>query len=316
MLKNKILLFFGAILILATSCKDEDLAPIATFDAAEKGAYPAVTEQGNTLVNLLDVAGSAFTYSIEFIDLEQGNLVSEYRLQLTYEDNDASNGDNSVGPIDFRSWSASEFETNANGNKGISNITITANELLTLVGVTEDQVTAGDNFRFTGRVTTTAGQTFTAANSSAAVNGAAFRGFFNFTMPAACPSALEGDYAYFTASSSAVCPNGNTNAADINGTVTVNALGGGNYWFGDWAFGGYTACYGPTSVANQEALTFIETCKVISFDKNVDSFGDTWTWSSSITGEEWTISWSNTYGEGGESVILNPGGWGLTVKGQ
>ncbi len=306
MLKNKILLFFGAILILATSCKDDDLAPIATFDNAEKGAYVRVVEQGNTLVNLLDVAGSAFTYSVEFVDLEQGGLVSEYRLQLIYDDNNPSNGDNSAGPIEFRSWSSSEFETTATGHKGLSNITITGPEVIAAAGTTADQVLAGDNFRLVGSVTTSEGATYTASNSSATVNGAAFRGFFNFTMPAACPSDLAGSFAH--TSDDSWCGSGPV----PDGTVDIVALGGGVYTFNDFSFGAYGPCYGST--ADQPTLTFTEVCTVVSFTGFVDSFGDTWTYDSDIDGAVWRIAWENTYGESGQTFITNPSGaWPFTL---
>jgi hypothetical protein len=306
MLKNKIAMLFGAILIFATSCKDENLAPIATFDAADKGAYVRVIDQGNTLINLLDIAGSSFTYTVEFVDLEQGNLVSEYRLQLQFEDNDPSNGDDSSGPVDFRSWSASDFETNSDGFKGLSNITITGPEALAAAGVSADKVTAGDNFRFIGSVTTTEGAVFTASNSSAAVNGSAFRGFFNFTMPANCPSDLTGSYAY--ASTDTWC-----DGSSVDGSVDILALGGGKYHFSDWSFGAYGPCYG--GVAEQPTITFDEVCKVVSFTGFVDSFGDTWTFDSDIDGAVWRIKWDNTYGESGETRITHPSGaWPFTLK--
>jgi len=307
MLKNKILLFFGAILVLATSCKDDNLAPIATFDNAEKGAYVRVVEQGDNLVNLLDVAGSAFTYSVEFVDLEQGGLVSEYRLQLVYDDNNPENGDNSAGPIEFRSWSSSEFETTATGYKGLSNITITGPEVIAAAGTSADQVLAGDNFRLIGSVTTTEGATYTASNSSATVNGSAFRGFFNFTMPAACPSDLTGSYAY--TSDDSWCGAG----AVADGSVDIVSQGAGVYVFNDWSFGAYGPCYG--AVAAQTSLNFTEVCTEVSITGNVDSYGDTWTFDQEIDGAVWRIKWENTYGESGQTFITHPAGaWPFTLK--
>lgn len=295
-----------AVLIFA-SCKDENLAPIATFDAAEKGAYPRRIDEGNKLINLLDIQSSSYTYTIEFVDLEQGNLVSEYRLQLTYEDNDPSNGDKSSGPTDFRTWSSSEFETNANGFKGLSNITITGPEAIAAAGLTADDVSAGDNFKFTGSVTTVDGAVYTASNSSAAVNGSAFRGHFNFTMPAACPSDLTGTFAYTSADS--WCGGGPVS----DGTVDVLAIGGGSYNFSDWSFGAYGPCYG--AVAAQTTLIFTEVCQEVAFTGRVDSYGDTWTFDSDIDGAVWRIKWDNTYGESGETFITHPSGsWPFTLK--
>lgn len=306
MLKNKILMLFGAILILATSCKDENSAPIATFDSSTKGAYVRVVEQGNTLVNLLDVAGSSFTYTVEFVDLEQGALVSEYRLQMQFEDNHG--GGKSVGPIDFRSWSASDFETSPMGFKGLSNITITGPEVIAAAGLTEADLVAGDNFKMIGSVTTVDGAVYAAANSSASVNGAGFRGFFNFTMPAACPSDLTGTYATTSNSADSWCGNG----AVPDGTVEILAQGGGVYVFGDWSFGAYGPCYG--AVAAQTTLNFTEVCEIVSITGSVDSYGDTWTFDQEIDGAVWRIKWENTYGEAGETWITHPdGAWPFTL---
>lgn len=308
MLKNKIFMLFAAILVLATSCKDEDLAPIATFDQATKGAYVRVVEQGDLLVNLLNVGGSSFSYTIEFVDLEKGNLVSEYRLQATFEDNDASNGDKGAGPIDFRSWASSDFETNADGFKGLSNVTITGPELLAAFGLSEADVTAGDNFKLIGTVTTTDGAVYGASNSSASVNGAGFRGFFNFTMPAACPSDLAGTYATTSNGAESWCGSGPV----TDGTVDIVAQGGGVYVFNDWSFGAYGPCYG--AVAAQTSINFTEVCTVVSITGNVDSYGDTWTFDQEIDGAVWRIKWENTYGESGESWITHPAGaWPFTL---
>ena len=301
MLKNKFLLFFGAILILATSCKDENLAPIATFDAAEKGAYPALIEEGVRDINLFDIAGSSYTYTVEFIDLEGGNLVSEYSLQLSYEDGDASDGDNSAGPTEFRSWPASSFETNANGNKGISNITITANEAMAAFGLSD--LGPGDVFKFVGRVTTTSGQSFGAANSSAAVNGAAFRGHFNFSLTAICPSALEGTY---TAISTGIWCGADDG---YETTVTFSKDGKTAYDIDDFSFGAYDPCYGAGAGRPLGNLRIVDVCNKISVT-GASQWGEIYTYSDmSVDGNSWKFTWLNDYGEGATTELINPNGW-------
>ena len=56
-----------------------------------------------------------------------------------------------------------------------------------MFGLSADDLAAGDQFEFDGSVTTTDGRTFGAENSSAAVNGSAFAGHFDFTVKATCP---------------------------------------------------------------------------------------------------------------------------------
>lgn len=304
--KLKISTFIGALLVILSGCVDEDLAPIITFDSAGKGAYARfVSDQGSTLVNLLEAeSASSYTYTVEFVDLEQGNLVAEYVLELIYNDNDPDNGDNSSGPSVFKSFSPSDFTTNDKGLKEIT-VNVTAAEMTAAAGTTFDALSAGDEFTLDGRVVLQDGSQFGRENSSATVNGSAFRGFFDITFNCNCPSDLTGSYA--ATSTDIWC-----GAPDQTTTVTIDAQGGGVYKFSDWAFGSY-ACYGGGSAGGD--LTFTDVCTEVSFTGFIDSFGDTWTYNSTINGNLWTIAWENTYGESATSVVEYPSGdWPITLK--
>jgi len=313
-MKNKIVFtLLAAVLLMITACRDESLAPIATFDASEKGAYVRLVEQNDADFNLFDLSNSVMEFTVEFVDLEQGNLVSEYNLQVEYQDENPSNGDDSKGLVAFRSWTASDFTTNREGFQGIENIQITPAEVFTALGISVENIKSGDRFIFRGNVTTTSGANFSASNSSASVNGASFRGFFNFTINAFCPSNLAGEYAYQTAASSVTCPNGNEATSDLTGTVAVIAQGDGVYTLSDWSFGAYSVCYEPTDEADFSTLQFTETCKEVAFTGSIDGFGEKWSFESEIDGENWTISWENTFGEKGATTIENPNGWDFTL---
>jgi hypothetical protein len=311
--KQLLLIFSTSFLVLFFACKDENLAPIATFDAAEKGAYVRLISQDNGNVNLFDIDNSKISYTIEFVDIEKGSLVSEYALNLEYEDNDPSNGDNSAGPIELRTYKPSDFTTNKDGFMGIENIEITANELITAAGINAADIKSGDKFNIRGRVTTTAGQTFTSANSSAAINGSSFRGFFNFTMNAFCPSNIEGTYSYVTTSSAISCSKEKEIAEDITGTVTIKALGDGVYNMDDWSFGAYAACYGAGTIADSDKLQFTDICEEVDFTGKEDKFGEVWSFTSSVEGNKWTITWENTFNEKGSTVITNDNGWDFVI---
>ena len=63
-MKNKNLFtLFAMLLIFLSACRDENLAPIATFDAAEKGAYVRVVTQNNGNINLFDLTNSMMEYT-------------------------------------------------------------------------------------------------------------------------------------------------------------------------------------------------------------------------------------------------------------
>lgn len=302
----KILLIMFAVLLVASSCEDEDRLPLVVLDTVEKGAYPRLIDQTDKLINLFNISGSSYTYNIEFVDEQGGGLVENYVLDVSYDDNDSSNGDHSEGPIEYLKYSASDFTQNDNGYMQAPTVTINAADVLAAFGLSADDVSAGDNFKFAGRVELSDGRVFSQSNSSATVVGPAFRGHFDFTMPASCPSDLTGTYEY--TSSEIWC-----GIAPVSGTVTIDAQGGGVYKFSDWAFGSY-ACYGGGTAGGN--LTFTDVCLEVSFTGFTDSFGDTWTFDSNIDGNVWTITWENTYGESATSEIYYPGGadWPFTLK--
>ncbi len=305
----KITKYFAWVLValVYVGCADESLAPILTFDAAGKGAYVARVSETARFINLLDVANARYTYSVEFVDLEQGGTVAEYAIDVRYVDNNPANGNKSGGPLRLRSFNSSQFQDNARGYKSVSDITITASELFSLFGTDASEVLAGDQFVVIGTVTTRDGAVFGFSNSSSSVNGAAFRGHFNFTLVCGCPSNLEGTFAYV--GSDYWCGNPGS-----SGTVDIRRTSGTTFSFTDWSFGAYQACYGGGS-SNWGALAFTDVCGVVGFTGFVDSFGDTWTFESSIDGAEWTIVWSNTYDEAGKVVLTHPSGaWPFTLR--
>lgn len=304
-LYSKILVLFAALLVVS-SCEDEDRLPLVVLDTVEKGAYPRLIDQTDKLFNLFDVAGSTYTYNVEFVDEQGGGLVDAYVVDLVYDDNNPDNGDKSVGPIEYIRMTSDQFSKNENGYLQAPTISINGSEVLAKLGLSEEDIMANDNFNFQGRVELSDGRTFSQANSSATVVGPAFRGHFNYTMPAACPSEYAGTYEYKT--TNLWC-----GADDVSGTVEMVPQGGGVYIFSDWAFGAY-ACYGGGTAGG--SLFFTDVCNTVSFTGFTDSFGDTWTFTSSVEGNVWNIDWVNTYGESASSQIFYPGGgdWPITLK--
>ena len=212
--KFKLSIIFGAVLLLVSSCAEESLSPVLTFDKAGKGAYVRLIEETERGINLFDIPGSEYKYSVEFVDVDQGKQVSEYRLDLIYTDADKSDGDNSTGPVNFRTYTASDFETLQSGFIGMTDITVPATELISAAGLTPDQVNPGDRFRIESYVTLEDGSVFGYDNSTAAVNGSAFQGHFRYDLDAACQSSLEGSYEF--QGSDFWC-----DEADAGGTVEV-----------------------------------------------------------------------------------------------
>lgn len=298
--KNSLLVLL--VIFLAMGCVDESRAPIVTFDSAGKGAYVKFVDQsGSTLLNLLtqaDFDASSYTYSVEFVDGENGARVTSYDLTVTYSGSGETR--------DLRSYSASDFtaQNTVRGGLGVSNVTITAADVTSPFGLSYSDLSPGDAFDVEGFITTENG-TYGFSNSSASVRGGAFQGFFDIAMSANCPSTLEGTY---DVTSTLWC-GGNTTT-----TVDIVANGGGNYSFSDWSFGAYGVCYGCCSASG--SFSFDEVCTVVTLNDGTDSYGDNWTFTSSIAGDEWTIVWLNDYASGlenGTSVITFPGGVPFTL---
>lgn len=184
---NKILIYVGIIgMILISSCANPDLKPIITFEDAGKGAYIRLVKLTTGEYDLANVASSSYEYEVEFVDLEKGATVTTFELFASFEDNNAGNGDDSKDQILYKSFSAGDFSTNANGFVGLS-ISIPATDIISTFGLNIDNLKAGDVFEFESVLTTTSGAKHTGALSSPAVNGAAFGGWFDFTAKITCP---------------------------------------------------------------------------------------------------------------------------------
>ena len=98
--------------------------------------------------------------------------------------------------------------------------------------------------------------------------------------------------------------------------IDIIDQGSGVYQFSDWSFGAYPACYGGTGVATGD-FTFSEVCTEVTLNDGTDSFGDNWSFTSSISGNDWTIVWLNfTYASGlenGVTTITFPNGIPFTL---
>jgi hypothetical protein len=82
--KFKILSLVGGFMLILSGCKDESLAPVLTFEQTEQGGFPRLIEETNKLINLFNIAGSTYSYTVEFVDLEQGRVMEITLLGLLF----------------------------------------------------------------------------------------------------------------------------------------------------------------------------------------------------------------------------------------
>lgn len=305
-MKLRVSMSLIALALIFAACEDPDKAPIVTFDSAAHGIYPrTLSQDGELLVNLLsetDFNSSNYSYTVEFVDDNGSQNVAEVYVELTYS---PVSGD-AVGPLEVTRIPASSLTTSENGFLQTT-IEVNSTTLASTLGLNYTDFSAGDEFQLATVIVHNNGTEFRRTNSSSTVSGEAFQGLNSaFTRPLACPSDLTGTY---SATTTDVWCNGGSVTSD----VTIEALGGGSYVFNDWSLGAYSQCYGAASVASSRGIIFTDVCETVSFTGFTDDFGDTWTFDSSISGEEWTINWTNTYSESGNSVITFPGGVPFTL---
>ena len=280
--------------IVVASCADETQKPIVTFDDAGHGAYPRLVEStGELLANMqsqADFDASEYSYSVKFVDDNNGGNIATYTVNIEYID---VTGAASAGPMEFKSYTAADFTADGDGNMVLTNIGFTANDAASAFGLTYSTINVGDKFEFTGVLVQNSGAIHTGGTSSSTINGTAFQGYFDYTLPAACPSSIQGTYSF---TSDTWCGN------SVSGTVDIIAEGGGKYGFSDWSFGGYLDCYGGGVAVGD--FNFVDVCQFVTLNDGDDSFGDSWSFTSVINGNDWEITWLNfTYAAGLENGV-------------
>ena len=173
-----------------------------------------------------------------------------------------------------------------------STVTITMNEILTALNLTEDDVEIGDAVTFS----------FDALGS-----GATYRSSNSLSVPFSCRSTIGGTYDFVStnlvAANGFPCPTG-----EVTGQVTFKELGGGEFEVSDLGFGQYeSSCWndGPATSANAKIS---DVCNRI-ISGGLDQYGLTYIWViTDVSGSKLSISWSNDYGDAGDVVISRPDG--------
>jgi hypothetical protein len=194
----KYILSLATAALLVQSCTDPELGPVVTFETATIGAYVRfVSQEGNAEFDLANASSSKFSYCVDFVSLDDGARVSEYVVEAQFFDNTPANGDNSKARTEFISVPSSSFATSAKGNPGTC-VDVSLSAVLSSLGLSLNQVSAGDQFSLFGKVKTDDGGEYSSNNTTATVRGSAFQGFFDVNVTATCPlpaTRFVGSYA-------------------------------------------------------------------------------------------------------------------------
>jgi len=116
-----------------------------------------------------------------------------------------------------------------------------------------------------------------------------------------CPSDLAGTYTTVTNGKVGDGDGGQgDDYPEVTGMVTVTDLGGGNYEIDDMSAGMYAAIYGLDPVV----VTIQDVCNDVTITSGADQYNDPFSGTGTVASDgSIIISWGNTWGDIGETVL-------------
>lgn len=174
-----------------------------------------------------------------------------------------------------------------------SQVSVPLSTALSALGLSNSDLSVGDEFTFSFGDVSTASGTYKSGTSLA--------------VPVSCSSNLGGTYDYVSTNLKAEngypCPTGT-----VMGQVTFTDVGGGKYECSDLGFGQYgSSCWGDSPATSGDA-TFTDICNTIT-SGGLDQYGLVYIWViTDVSGPNLSMSWSNDYADGGDVVITRTDG--------
>lgn len=157
---NLLFTFFLAFLIISCGDNNDPIDNLAT------GAYPRKIDESGSF-KMSDIAGSKLIFVVEFEDGSKGENVARYDWAV--EHRDISAGGNISNGANLRSIPASQFTINGDGYQQ-ADIEITLQEVLDVLGLTEQEIEANDSFRFYAELHMNDGVSYDYNNSSSLIS--------------------------------------------------------------------------------------------------------------------------------------------------
>ena len=169
-MKYKILTFI-VLGFLAACTTDYPVERIDEFSLPQGGYMRTVLPYpvGNTTFNVkaTDLNGTKWELTAEAVTPNSGDNFASYELVVRFVDATAANGSNSVANKTFKTYQASSFTKDAQTGYPRAILGSTGRELITAVGLKDDQVAAGDRFEVTATMVLKDGRKFTTTNTGA-----------------------------------------------------------------------------------------------------------------------------------------------------
>jgi hypothetical protein len=299
-MKNLKKLFTSFIAIITVvSCGDPEL-PVELFPEMQYGAYARKMSQTGEF-NYYDITSSKIDIHVEYYDEAKGANVAQYDIDVEYVDL-VGKGAGSKARTSLKSITSSEFTVNADGYLS-SDISLGFSEALTALGLTAEQVTGGNYFRYWFTITKTDGSVYDYNSTGSQLMGStAFGALFRLNVNIICPSSLEGEILVdqTTESWDGSFP-GWTGFELDQKTMNLVKSGADNVYKvpEDAAWGSWIDLWGDVSTGP----VVNDACNILSMSGS-DQYGDSYfliegTVSVSGDGKVLSFQWGNTYGEGG-----------------
>lgn len=309
-------------LVFITSCTDfvDPRIPYSTFDT---GAYLRTTARTSTTFNFFDLANSRFDITVEAVDAENGATVDNVEVRVRrrrlipgvgLQFVPAAGPGGSVNDVLLKTIPGSAFTQTADSKFLRTQITATAPEMFTALGITPAQVNGGDVFEVRLKLTDKKGRVFNDVNASADIKGGLFYvSPFLYNVAVICPSDLGGTYDFVQVNQSSrfgTCPGG-TSTGKITWTPVTGTT---SYAVSEISYG-LLVCQGESATSGA-GVRLNDACGTLSYS-GTDGFGASYTFTFvSNNGIDLVFNWSNTFNESGTvTVKSNPGKpWPLTLR--
>ena len=303
-MKNLKKLFVAFIAMVTTiSCGDPEL-PVELFPEMQYGAYARKMSQEGKF-NFYDIANSSIDMHVEYYDEAQGANIAEFDIDVEYVDV-VGGGASSIARTNFRTISSSEFQVNSDGYLS-NDISLGFSATLAAVGASESDITGGNYFRYWFTITKTDGTVYDYNNTGPNLQSSnAFGALFRLNVSIVCPSDLESTWDAVSVGQGAW---GCTATSNYSGSWVKS--GADNLYAeptGQFDWGIYLACYGPTSTNPGGNLKVQDACGILS-PVGASRWSEVYTFHDvSSDGSALTIDWTNDYGEGAISTLTRNDG--------
>lgn len=183
---HKILLVTALATSLFFSCTEADNVIDEVFEATTRGAVLRTVE---VVSNELPIGTSdaAFAVDLEIQDVENGNLVENVEVFVSFRDNTVEDGgtDFSKAEVAVGTISRSAFEQGPILPR--TSYSIGLSEMLTALALTDSNVDGGDEFLIRFELVLTDGRRFSQDTNSATITGSFFSSPFLYTATVVCP---------------------------------------------------------------------------------------------------------------------------------